>query len=132
MRWCGRCDRAETVRSGPLSGPTGAKRGLSAPFFPFSVLTGAKTALSAPDVQVLPYAGNGITAPHTKSASAVHGGADGESQARAGGADFNAVLRIGRIFLRRIDFPAHSRGGETSLENCQLLCRTHNRAKGNR
>lgn len=27
---------------------------------------------------------------------------------------------------------AWSKGGETSLENCQMLCRTHNRAKGNR
>lgn len=27
---------------------------------------------------------------------------------------------------------AWSRGGETTIENCQLLCRTHNRAKGNR
>ena len=27
---------------------------------------------------------------------------------------------------------AWSRGGETSIENCQMLCRTHNRAKGNR
>lgn len=27
---------------------------------------------------------------------------------------------------------AWSRGGQTSEENCQMLCRTHNRAKGNR
>jgi hypothetical protein len=27
---------------------------------------------------------------------------------------------------------AWSKGGETSLENCQMLCKTHNRAKGNR
>jgi len=27
---------------------------------------------------------------------------------------------------------AWSKGGETSLENCQILCKTHNRAKGNR
>lgn len=27
---------------------------------------------------------------------------------------------------------AWSRGGETVIENCQMLCRTHNRAKGNR
>jgi 5-methylcytosine-specific restriction endonuclease McrA len=27
---------------------------------------------------------------------------------------------------------AWSKGGTTSLENCQLLCKTHNRAKGNR
>ena len=27
---------------------------------------------------------------------------------------------------------AWSRGGETSIENCQMLCKTHNRAKGNR
>lgn len=27
---------------------------------------------------------------------------------------------------------AWSRGGSTSIENCQLLCKTHNRAKGNR
>jgi 5-methylcytosine-specific restriction endonuclease McrA len=27
---------------------------------------------------------------------------------------------------------AWSKGGETSIENCQMLCRTHNRAKGNR
>ena len=25
-----------------------------------------------------------------------------------------------------------SKGGETSIENCQMLCKTHNRAKGNR
>lgn len=27
---------------------------------------------------------------------------------------------------------AWSKGGATSIENCQLLCKTHNRAKGNR
>lgn len=27
---------------------------------------------------------------------------------------------------------AWSRGGATDMANCQLLCRTHNRAKGNR
>lgn len=27
---------------------------------------------------------------------------------------------------------AWSRGGETTIENCQMLCKTHNRAKGNR
>ena len=27
---------------------------------------------------------------------------------------------------------AWSRGGATDSENCQLLCKTHNRAKGNR
>ena len=27
---------------------------------------------------------------------------------------------------------AWSRGGATSIENCQMLCKTHNRAKGNR
>lgn len=27
---------------------------------------------------------------------------------------------------------AWSRGGETTLENCQMLCKTHNKAKGNR
>ena len=27
---------------------------------------------------------------------------------------------------------AWSRGGSTSLDNCQMLCKTHNRAKGNR
>ena len=25
-----------------------------------------------------------------------------------------------------------SKGGETDLSNCQMLCRKHNRAKGNR
>jgi 5-methylcytosine-specific restriction endonuclease McrA len=27
---------------------------------------------------------------------------------------------------------AWSKGGNTDLENCQMLCVTHNRAKGNR
>ena len=27
---------------------------------------------------------------------------------------------------------ARSKGGETIASNCQLLCKTHNRAKGNR
>jgi 5-methylcytosine-specific restriction endonuclease McrA len=27
---------------------------------------------------------------------------------------------------------AWSKGGDTSIENCQILCKTHNRAKGNR
>ena len=27
---------------------------------------------------------------------------------------------------------AWSRGGATSEKNCQMLCKTHNRAKGNR
>lgn len=27
---------------------------------------------------------------------------------------------------------AWSRGGETTLENCEMLCKTHNRAKGNK
>ena len=27
---------------------------------------------------------------------------------------------------------AWSKGGNTDLENCEMLCKTHNRAKGNR
>jgi len=27
---------------------------------------------------------------------------------------------------------AWSKGGDTSIENCQMLCKTHNHAKGNR
>ena len=27
---------------------------------------------------------------------------------------------------------AWSKGGKTSAENCQMLCKTHNRSKGNR
>ena len=27
---------------------------------------------------------------------------------------------------------AWSRGGDTTIENCEMLCKTHNRAKGNR
>lgn len=27
---------------------------------------------------------------------------------------------------------AWSKGGTTSINNCQMLCKTHNRAKGNR
>ena len=27
---------------------------------------------------------------------------------------------------------AWSKGGETDISNCQMLCKTHNRAKGNR
>ena len=27
---------------------------------------------------------------------------------------------------------AWSKGGATDLSNCQMLCKTHNRAKGNR
>lgn len=27
---------------------------------------------------------------------------------------------------------AWSKGGETNVKNCQMLCKTHNRAKGNR
>ncbi|MDD5664396.1 MAG: HNH endonuclease, partial [Victivallaceae bacterium] len=27
---------------------------------------------------------------------------------------------------------AWSKGGETNIKNCQMLCKTHNRAKGNR
>ena len=27
---------------------------------------------------------------------------------------------------------AWSRGGGTTLDNCEMLCKTHNRAKGNR
>ncbi|MEK7627173.1 MAG: HNH endonuclease signature motif containing protein, partial [Patescibacteria group bacterium] len=27
---------------------------------------------------------------------------------------------------------AWSKGGATSAKNCQMLCKTHNRAKGNR
>ena len=27
---------------------------------------------------------------------------------------------------------AWSKGGETTIDNCQMLCKTHNRAKGNR
>ncbi len=42
----------------------------------------------------------------------------------------------GRIYaLNEIDadhVTAWSKGGETSEANCQMLCKTHNRAKGNR
>ena len=48
------------------------------------------------------------------------------------GHDANAA----RIWeLREMDadhVAAWSKGGETSAANCQLLCKTHNRAKGNR
>ena len=27
---------------------------------------------------------------------------------------------------------AWSKGGETNIKNCQMLCKTHNRAKGNK
>lgn len=27
---------------------------------------------------------------------------------------------------------AWSKGGSTDMDNCQMLCQTHNRAKGNR
>ena len=27
---------------------------------------------------------------------------------------------------------AWSKGGETTIDNCQMLCKTHNRSKGNR
>ncbi len=27
---------------------------------------------------------------------------------------------------------AWSKGGATSIDNCQMLCKTHNRAKGNK
>lgn len=47
-----------------------------------------------------------------------------------------AVGGITRIYgLDEMDadhVTAWSRGGSTDMENCQLLCRTHNRAKGNR
>lgn len=29
-------------------------------------------------------------------------------------------------------FQAWSKGGSTSSDNCEMLCKTHNRAKGNR
>lgn len=40
------------------------------------------------------------------------------------------IWKLGEMDAHHVS--ACSRGGETTIENCQLLCRTHNRAKGNR
>ena len=45
-------------------------------------------------------------------------------------ANKNRVWEFGEMDADHVS--AWSRGGETSAENCQMLCVTHNRAKGNR
>ncbi|MBQ9651980.1 MAG: HNH endonuclease [Prevotella sp.] len=37
-----------------------------------------------------------------------------------------------KTVLLPCDDPEWSKGGSTDIENCQMLCKTHNRAKGNR
>ena len=47
----------------------------------------------------------------------------------------NAANRAKIWQLKEMDadhVSAWSHGGATSIENCQMLCKTHNRAKGNR
>lgn len=45
----------------------------------------------------------------------------------------NSHTRIWKLSEMDADHvTAWSRGGSTSLDNCQMLCKTHNRAKGNR
>ncbi len=45
--------------------------------------------------------------------------------------DYNADVFRGKTVLLPCDDHG-SKGGETSIENCQMLCKTHNRAKGNK
>ncbi|MDE6772263.1 MAG: HNH endonuclease, partial [Muribaculaceae bacterium] len=40
------------------------------------------------------------------------------------------IYKIGEMDADHVT--AWSRGGTTSIENCQMLCKHHNRAKGNR
>lgn len=40
------------------------------------------------------------------------------------------IYKIGEMDADHVT--AWSRGGATSIENCQMLCKTHNRAKGNK
>lgn len=42
----------------------------------------------------------------------------------------NRIWKIGEMDADHVT--AWSKGGATDIENCQLLCKTHNRAKGNR
>ena len=35
-------------------------------------------------------------------------------------------------YQRNYIYAAWSKGGATTVDNCQMLCKTHNRAKGNR
>jgi hypothetical protein len=58
--------------------------------------------------------------------------------------DYNPNVFRGKTVLLPCDDPewsnftnadhvtAWSKGGITTIENCQMLCKTHNRAKGNR
>lgn len=60
--------------------------------------------------------------------------ADGESNcplcAIGHDANKNKIWKIGEMDADHVT--AWSKGGTTDIDNCQLLCKTHNRAKGNR
>jgi hypothetical protein len=40
------------------------------------------------------------------------------------------IYKIGLVDADHVT--AWSKGGNTDIENCQMLCKTHNRMKGNR
>lgn len=42
----------------------------------------------------------------------------------------NRIWRISEMYADHVT--AWSKGGATYINNCQMLCKTHNRAKGNR
>ena len=52
--------------------------------------------------------------------------------------EINAYLDYNPDVFRKLEemdadhVTAWSKGGSTAIENCQMLCKTHNRAKGNK
>lgn len=50
--------------------------------------------------------------------------------AQGGGANKTRIWKLSEMDADHVT--AWSRGGETSIDNCQMLCKTHNRMKGNR
>ena len=46
--------------------------------------------------------------------------------------EYNPNIFRGKTVLLPCDDPEWSKGGTTDISNCQMLCKTHNRAKGNK
>ena len=46
--------------------------------------------------------------------------------------DFDSDVFRDKTILLPCDDPEWSKGGKTDAKNCQMFCKTHNRAKGNR
>ena len=96
----------------------------------FEFILGGETDTRLLDVRVFdPKETKAVYAKQTAVATAA-GTSNCPLCAVGGGANAKRIYKFAEMDADHV--AAWSKGGATSLENCQMLCKTHNRAKGNR